>query len=41
MQLNLETFKFEKKEFLRMLKLSKKVTFEMLVLTGKFKNHKW
>ena len=38
MQLNLDTFKFEKKELLRMLKLSKKVTFKMLVLTGKFQN---
>ena len=41
MQLNLDTFKFEKKELLRMLKLSKKVTFKMLVLSGKFQNHKW
>ena len=39
MQLNLDTFQFEKKELLRMLKLSRKVTFKMLVLTGKFKNH--
>ena len=38
MQLNLDTFKFEKKELLRMLELSKKVTFKMLVPSGKFQN---
>ena len=41
MQLNLDTFKFEKKELLRMVKLSKKVTFKMLVLSGKFQNNEW
>ena len=40
MQLNLDTFKFEKKELLRMVKLSEKVTFKMLILTGKFQNNK-
>ena len=39
MQLNLDTFKIEKKELLRMLKLSKKVTFKMLILSGKFQHH--
>ena len=36
MQLNLDTFKFEKKELLRMVKLSEKVTFKMLILIAKF-----
>ena len=39
MQLNLDTFKFEKKELLRMVKLSEKVTFKMLLFTGKFQNN--
>ena len=38
MQLNLDTFKFEKKGLLRILKFSKKVTFKILVLIGKFQN---
>ena len=40
MQINLDTFKFEKKELLRMAKLSEQVTFKMLVLIGKFQNNK-
>ena len=39
MQLNLDTLKFEKKQLLRMVKLSKKVTFKMLILSGKLQNN--
>ena len=40
MQLNLDTFKFEKKELLRMVKLGEKVTFKMLTPSDKFQNNK-